>query len=115
MSDQIIPLSNSPNQLFAIPLNVDGSVLTLNFTMRYNEIADYWVMTIRDSQGNLILDSVPLVTGLFPAANILGQFAYLEIGSAFVINISQVKSPNFPNNTDLGTDFQLDWSDTPAA
>ena len=113
--DQIIPLTPVPNQNFQIALNVDAGVLTLNMDLRYNEVADYWVLSVFDSVQNLIIDSLALITGDFPAANILGQFAYLGIGSAFVVNASQVTDPNFPNNLDLGSDFVLVWSDTPQA
>lgn len=114
MPNQIIPLDNAPNQSFEAPLNVDGGVTSVFITLRYNEIAQYWAMTIQDINGNLLLDSVPFLTGDNPADNILGQFAYLEIGSALIFNASQVPIDH-PNNTDLGTDFLLIWSDTPAA
>lgn len=114
MSDQLIPLDNSPNQIFQVPLNIDGLVRTVIVNLRYNEIAKYWVATIQDNNGALILDSIPLLTGDFPAANILGQFAYLGIGSIYVLNPSSIIEPDSPDNTDLGTDFQFAWSDTPA-
>lgn len=112
---QLIPLSPLPNQKLVLSLNVDGKVEELFITLRYNEIAAYWVMTVEQPVNNVILDSIPLVTGEIPAKNILSQFAYLGIGSAQVINASQVSSPNYPNDTDLGTDFVLVWGDTPSA
>jgi hypothetical protein len=113
-SPQIIPLTSNPNQSFQVPLSIDGTVKTLSGFIRYNEIADYWVMTLSDSQGNLILDSIPFVTGNVPSSNILRQFAYLAIGSAFVLNASNVASPDFPDDTDLGDDFVILWDNTPA-
>lgn len=114
MPNQLVPLDNAPNQSFELPVNVDGSPISLFVQLRYNEIAQYWVMTIKDLSGNLILDSVPFLTGSAPAGNILGQFAYKEIGSALILNASQV-AKDHPTNNDLGTDFLLIWSDTPAA
>jgi hypothetical protein len=112
---QLIPLSTDPNQTFVVPLNIDNSVKDQLLTLRYNEIAGYWVMTLYDVNGNIILDSVALVTGNAPAGNILGQYAYMGLGSAYVVNASSVGVPNFPNSQDLGSDYVLIWGDTPAA
>src|ERR1035438_5618433 len=112
MSQQVIPLTNAPNQTFSATLNVDGAPLTLQLTFNYNEVANYWSMTVLDKNGNLLLSGVPLVTGNDPACNILKQYSYLQIGSAFVINQSGTKLLNYPNNTDLGTDFALVWGDS---
>ncbi len=113
MSAQIIPITpNSGNQTLQVTLSVDGGVLKLQLTLAYNAMAGYWVMTIADNSGNLILDSIPLVTGAYPAANVLEQFAYLAIGSAFIINASGV-AQDHPDSTNLGSDFLLLWDDTP--
>lgn len=111
---QIIPLSNSPNQTLLVTLLVDGSNLTLQFGFRYNEMASYWVMQIVEpSSGQIILDSIPLVTGDYPAANILSQYAYMQIGSCYLVKVGAT-SNDYPDDTDLGTDFVLVWSDTPS-
>jgi hypothetical protein len=112
MADQIIPLDTSPNQKFAATLNVDGKPLTLQFSVYYNEMGGYWLMDVADASGKPLLASCPLVTGSWPAANLLQQFAYLKIGSAFIINVSGV-AMDYPDKTNLGTDFVLLWSDTP--
>lgn len=111
MSDQIISLTSSPQQSFAVTLQVDGKPLTLNLAIRWSAMAGYWVMTISDAQNNLLLDSLPLVTGWYPAANILAQFGYLGIGSAYILNEGTSNS-DYPGQSDLGTGFQLLWSDT---
>lgn len=116
--NQIIPLDNSPNQTFQVPVNVvtatqpTGQVVILSVILRYNDEAGYWVMTFQDSSGNLLLDSIPLLPGENSAVNILGQYAYLQIGSAAVVNYSGT-TKDHPDNTDLGTDFILVWGDTP--
>jgi hypothetical protein len=110
MSLQLIPLDTSPNQNFKVTLAVDGNSLTLQLTIRFNSMAGYWVMTIQDASGNLLLDSIPMLTGEFPAANILGQFGYLRIGSAYII--SNGAAIDYPDATTLGTDFLLIWGDT---
>lgn len=40
-----------------------------------------WIMDIYDAQGNLIKGGTPLITG----ADLLAQFAYLDIGGAMVV------------------------------
>lgn len=110
MADQIVPLTTQPLQTFEIPLSIDGNTVRLNLTIRYNEMANYWVMTIADQYGNMLLDSIPLITGTWPAANILSQYQYLNIGSCYVINLGN--NPNdYPDDTSLGGDFVLVWSD----
>jgi len=111
---QIIPLTPSPNQSFAVQLQVDGAPLTLNLVLRWSEMAGYWVMTIFDSAQNLLLDSIPLITGWYPGANILAQYAYLAIGSAFILNEGNSLS-DYPGRNDLGTSFALLWDDTAPA
>lgn len=113
--NQIVPLSNSPNQNLIVPLNIDGVVKDYYLTLRYNEIAGYWAMTVQDQLSKVIIDSLPMITGEAPSANVLGQFAHLGIGSAYIINASSVQSPDYPNSGNLGTDFVLIWGDTPSA
>ena|SRR5665213_2888284 len=108
--DQVVPLNPIPNQVLSVPLTLDGTVTYVTLTLRYNEIAGYWVMTLADGNGNLLLDSVPLVTGL----NLLDQFAYLETGKAAIINASGITTLDYPNSFNLGSDFLLIWGDTPA-
>lgn len=106
----IIPLTTNPNQNITVTIPVNGINITLNLVIAYNLIANYWVMTIIDTSGNVLLDSIPLVTGEYPAADILGQYEYLGLGSAFVVNISNTNI-DFPSDSDLGTDFVLMWGD----
>ena len=112
--DQLVPLNNSPNQVTVVPLNIDGAVQDQYWQLRYNEIAGYWALTISDANGTVLLDSIPFVTGNAPAGNILGQFAYLQLGSATIVDASSISDPDYPNDQDLGTDFVLIWGDTPA-
>lgn len=114
MSDQIIPLTSSPNQTIETTLNVDGGTITLRLTFRFNEMAGYWIMTVQDTAGNMLVDSIPLITGEWPAANLLGQHSYLKIGSAYIINTGANTGIEYPDANTLGTQFQLLWSDTAA-
>lgn len=109
---QILPLDNRPNQKFKTTLSIDGVNKTISFNLKYNEIAKYWVMTISDPiENKILIDSHPILTGEFPAGNILEQFSYLGIGSAFIINTSNA-SLDSPDNKSLGNDFKMVWSDT---
>ena len=109
---QMIPLDSSPNQTLQTTLTVDGRNITLGITLRYNEIASYWVMTVIDPPTNeIILDSIPLITGQFPAGNILAQYSYLGIGSAYILPTSK-GGRDAPDSANLGTDFVLVWGDT---
>jgi hypothetical protein len=107
MSVQVIPLTASPNQSLIVHVSINGQSLDLYLYLHYNEIAGYWVMTVRLSpSADPILDSVPFITGQEPAGNILGQFDYLGIGGMTIINTSQGTN-DYPDNSQLGTDFQL--------
>lgn len=140
MSLQQVPVTIAPNQNFVASLSVDGNTIYLNLVIRFNEMADYWVMDISDANNNLLVASIPLLTGQFPAANLLEQHQYLKIGSAYIVNVSN-KTPiaqaasggygqggygegpyggssgyagvDYPDNTNLGTDFQIWWGNTP--
>lgn len=109
---QTVPLTNEPNQSMKIKLSIDGKNRTLKLTFRYNEEAEYWVMGVADSDGNSLIDSVPLVPGDYPASNILAQHAYLGIGSAYIINAGNVAGDR-PDDSNLGADWLLVWGDTP--
>ena len=110
--NQIVPLSSNPNQSFLANLTVNGVSLKLNLSFQFNEIAQYWTMSVADVNNNTILASVPLLTGVWPAANILGQYQYLGIGSCYLLNItSGGTGSDYPNGQNLGTDFILLWGD----
>ena len=99
---QVIPLDSRPNQSWSVTVQVDGAVQTFAVKLRYNEIAQYWVMTLYDSRGNLLLDSIPLLSGL----NILNPSSFMGIGSIYILNVSGSKDDR-PNHKNLGSDFQM--------
>lgn len=109
MSYQTIPLQSAPNQTFSVQLTVNGSQLTLNLTLGYSNMAGCWQMSISDVNNNLLVASVPLITGLYPAANILMQYQYLNIGSAFVLNTGNTPV-DYPTSGGLAL-FTLLWGD----
>jgi hypothetical protein len=107
---QIIPVSSAPDQIFTCQLQVNGQSLTLEFEITWSTMAGYWVMTIWDVNGNLLLDSIPLITGWWPAANLLAQQEYMQIGEAFIINNGDTSS-DYPLINNLGTSWSLLWDD----
>jgi hypothetical protein len=139
MSLQEIPLTSDPNQNFTVTLSIDGAPLTLSVNVRFNYMAGYWLLTIFNASNGLLIDSVPMITGTYPAGNLLGQQKYLNIGAWYVINVSNLQVDtsteegygqgpygaggyggelgqggiDYPNNLNLGTDFQLWVDDTP--
>lgn len=110
MAQQIVPLTQVPNQTFTLQLSVDGNPLTLGLQVSYSAMAGWWQMQVSDVQGNVLIASVPLVTGQYPAANMLAQYGYLEIGSAYVLNASSTPQ-DYPTENAL-TKFLLLWGDT---
>lgn len=112
MSFKIIPLTSDPDQTFKITIPVDEKNLKLKLRVKFNTAANYWAMSIYDSASNsIILESIPLLTGAYPAGDILGQYSYLGLGSATIINVGN-STMDSPDSTNLGTDFLLAWGDT---
>lgn len=110
MSSQIVPLTQSPNQTFSVQLTVDGLALLLNLAVSYSAMSGWWQLQIADAQNNVIVASVPLITGYYPSANILAQYGYLQIGSAYLLNTGR-STDDYPGQNDL-TNFSLLWGDT---
>lgn len=103
---QIIPLTSQPNQTLTTTLTVNNQNITVKLFLSYNEAAGYWVMTVYNSQDTPLVASLPLVTGQYPASNLLEQYEYLEIGKWYVVKTSSVED-DYPNADNLGTDFIL--------
>jgi hypothetical protein len=110
MSAQIVPLITAQNQSFAVQLTVDGQPLTLNLLLSYSAMAGWWQMQVADVNNNVLIACVPLVTGWYPGANVLAQYGYLKIGSAYLLNTGNVAS-DYPGQNNLSA-FSLLWSDT---
>ncbi|HXR75139.1 MAG TPA: hypothetical protein VN737_04130 [Bryobacteraceae bacterium] len=105
---QTIPLTSAPNQALRVALNINGATVTLNLEISYNSSGGFWVMSVADQNGQPLLSCVPLLTGIWPAANILGPYDYMQIGSAFLINQNGAAT-DFPDDTNLGSGFILLW------
>lgn len=105
----VIPLTTEPNQTFHCTIPIDGKNRHLSFDLRYNSIAGYWNLTIKDGvSGTLLLDAIPLMVGQYPAANLLEQYSYMKLGSAVVVRQGELPERN-PDDTNLGTEYFLVW------
>lgn len=113
MATKVVPLIAGQNQSMTCTLPVDGQNLTLTFNFVWNGIGNYWYMAITNTTlRTLLLDAIPLVPGSYPAGNILGQYSYLKIGSAWVVPASSSVLVNNPGLNDFGSNYYLVWSDT---
>jgi len=112
MTLQQIPLTNEPNQNFQITLDVNGTNRGFGFDVRWNEVAGYWVVTLTDlEEGEIIIDSLPLVTGKGDSCDILRKYGYLKVGIALFIPSVKKPSTDYPNTETLGEEFILIWND----
>ena len=103
----VIPLTLDPDQNFKCTIPVNNLNLSLFFRVRFNTIANYWTLSVSDSKGNILIDNIPLVTGV----DLLGQFGYMGIGSAMIINTGNA-STDSPIDTNINSEFVLMWGDT---
>lgn len=108
-----IPVTSDPNQTLQVSLSIDNTSLDLQLEFHYNSEAGYWTMDVAAQDGDYYVVGVPLLPGVYPAANILQPYAYMGIGSAYVVPVAVNVTEDWPGENTLGTDFQLWWSDTP--
>ena len=107
---QQIPLTSEPNQEFEVTLQIDGENKNYKFNVRWNRVASYWVITITDqSTGEIVLDSVPLVSGGDVTSDILLAHYSLKLGAGYLMSIVDTPNSDSPNMTNLGEDFALIW------
>lgn len=104
----IIPTTTSPNQTFTSTIPIDGRKIKLYFFLRYNTEQNCWQMDISNSNKEILVSSIPLICGL----NLLDQYSYLGIGSAYIAKTDNNISSDRPNDKNLGNTFLLVWGDT---
>lgn len=106
-----VPLDSYPDQEIDIVVDVDDETavdLILHFS--YNSEGDFWHLDItRADSGEMLLSNAPMLTGEYPAADLLGQFQHLGIGSAVIVRMTDGIDLDYPNLDTLGTDFLLVW------
>lgn len=106
MSYQIIPITDDPNQYLQTTVEVNNVNIVLSFFFSFNAQCGYWTAQIKNANGDIIIDGLPLVS----IENVLQQYSYLAIGSAYVINISGIDK-DYPDETGWNNDFVLLWGD----
>lgn len=105
-----IPLDTTPNQEFRVTIGVEDNNIPLIIHLSYNTEGDFWHMDISDgSTSEMLIANVPLVTGEYPAADLLRQFQYLGLGTAVILPITDKTLSDRPGLADLGADFVLVW------
>ncbi|WP_317817767.1 phage baseplate plug family protein [Clostridium tetani] len=104
----IVPLTPSPNQTFTSTIPIDGKKVKFFFFLRYNTEQKCWEMDLKDEDNNPLIYSIPLVCGL----NLLEQYSYLNIGSAYILKADSNVPGDRPNEHNLGKQFILFWGDT---
>lgn len=91
-----IPLSPD-NQQFTTDIN--GVSYQIRSLWRDNA---GWVVDLMDASGAPVVSDIPLVTG----ANLLSQYAYLNLGFGLVV-VCDDPSQDYPTKTDLGIKSHL--------
>lgn len=110
MSWHEIPLDTTPDQEFHVTVEANGQNIPLILHIRYNTEGQFWRMDVSDGRtAEMLICGVALVTGEYPAADVLHQFSHLGIGSAMVLPVTDITAGNYPGLFDLGTDFILLW------
>lgn len=92
-----IPLSSQP-QVF----NIQLAGVTYWMTLRWNVIAECWMLDLADSSRTPLIQGIPLVTGV----DLFGQYEYLKLGGWLIVQTDFDPSavPTFEN---LGTQGRL--------
>ena len=110
----VVPVDNSPNHTFRITIPVDGENKTFRMKLVYNSVGKYWMLTIMDISGKVILSNVNLVcTCGTVSMNILDFVKYLRIGGLSVVDDGAFTF-SMPNDKQLGNRYKLVWGDTPS-
>lgn len=113
MSAQVVGLNSLNNQNVVVSLGINEGNITLRLFLRFNATMGYWMMDIANQNGLRIVSCIPLLTGSYPGANILAPYAYLNIGTAYIINVTGTTAFDYPGQNNLGTDFVLLWDSQP--
>lgn len=110
LASVILPIVPSMNQSFVCTLPVGDKNITIDFTLIFNEPGGYWFMGIANHDtGKKLADAIPLLPGEYPAANLLAQHDYLNIGSAVIV--SATNDYSIPTFSSLGKEHFVMWSD----
>ena len=105
----VVPVSSAPNQTIRIKMTLNSIQHNFSLFIHWNEFAGAWFMDISDADtGQNMVCGIMLRTGLYPSADLLAQYEYMNIGSCVVIHSSGANPLNANN---LGSEYQLVWGD----
>lgn len=106
-----VPVTNQPNQSLTVSIpRSDGTNVRLDLYIYWNEYAQVWQMDITDSSTGLpLVAGIAMITSTGAYQDLLSQYAYLNIGSAYVVPYSTA-SNDYPSITDWDANFVLLWS-----
>lgn len=92
-----IPLTPQ-NQTFSVAL----AGVTYRMRLRWIDVMSAWALDLYDANGNLLVGSIPLVTG----ADLLEPYPYLGIGGSLTV-VSDNDPTQVPNASQLGVSGHL--------
>ncbi len=108
MSYYEIPLTTAAfsQTTFKLTLGGDRNINIL-LRLRYYDLYSLWVADIVDnSTGTDLITALPLV----PGVNLLEQYGYLDIGSAYIVAV-EPSTLQQPDNETLGSTWVLLWGE----
>lgn len=109
MSFYKIPINNAPNASYTFRISMQGDTVNrdIRIELHYLDLYDEWLMDVYDdATKKLLVLGIPLVCGI----DLLGQYRYLGIGSAYILKVRNTDLMH-PDNLCLGRDFVLVWGD----
>ena len=109
----VIPVTSDPdNTMAVINVDINGERMQFLFRFRFNVSMEYWFMDVSNAvDGTPYLSGIPLVTGEYPAADLLEQFHYKGIGRAVIVKMMDTPTTDIPKEKNLGVEFTLSWGD----
>ncbi|MDY6148961.1 MAG: hypothetical protein SPI35_08105 [Porphyromonas sp.] len=109
MSYYEIPLTPAPFAQKTFKLTLNGARnINILLKLRYYDLYELWVADVCDNTtGEELITGMPLV----PGVNLLGQYEYLNIGSAWIVAVEPTKQQH-PDNETLGSQWVLAWGDS---
>lgn len=108
MSYYEIPLNNTAFSQQTFKLTLDGNRnINILLKLRYFDLYDLWVADICDNAtGEELVVGMPLV----PGCDLLGQYSYFNIGSAYMVAVEPTALQQ-PDSDTLGSTWKLLWGD----
>lgn len=108
----VIPSPTSRNEWQTITVQPDGTKKTVQLRFHFVDTKGIWNLSIYDPKtGACMAECIPLLSGLYPSADILGPFGALGIGSACIVPLVTSPTTEHPSETNFGTEFVLVWGD----